>query len=359
MRYWPGLGLLVCCLILSGLLWGALRAFSAAAGSHSFSGLPDHDYLADIAALRQQGKLTEALALSRFVCDQPTYPQRQQACLLARQLRAQTHSFWYRARSLGHGALTGAADNAWALAGATTADFFVVGDVRDLLIQGWRLSHGQEADELLMALSALGVLTVTVPSFDWLPSFGKIAVRLGALSQRFTDQFLRLSRRAVATGTLAPLHRLVLRLGPAKTLGVLPVVESAEDLATLARVAAKHPRSAYAVLKIGGHEALETLAKADPEATVALLRAARKGAPGLRLWQRCGRRMFTSHLLVGAGKALHRGRLPQAMSLWLAAQSRTVRLLVTALLAGAWVLTLTALWHIWRGSRWQRSAHGR
>ena len=105
--------LLVLLLVLSGLLWGALRSFHLASGLAAFERLPDHDYLADIDALRRQGKLTEALALSEFVCDQRTYPQQMQACRMAAQLNAQTHSVWYRVRRVGYGALTGAATDGW------------------------------------------------------------------------------------------------------------------------------------------------------------------------------------------------------------------------------------------------------
>jgi hypothetical protein len=355
---WRSTTLLILLIVLSSLLWGALQSFHPASGIAAFKRLPDHDYLADIDVLRQQGKLTEALTLSEFVCDQPTYPQQMQACRMAEQLEARTRSVWYRVRSVGYGALTGAATNGWALAGAATADFFVVGDVRDLLLQSWRLSNGQKTDELLMVLSAVGVLTVAIPGADWVPSFGKVAARLGALSQSFSRQLLRLGRRAVATHSLTPLRgvfgnlrRLVQRLGPVKTLGILPAVNRADDLATLTRLATTHPRAAYGLLKVGGRHALTTVAQYAPAAIPDVVRAARKGVPGLRLYQRLGRRLFTSHLLVGAGKALHRGRLPQAMSLWLATQSATVRLLTTVLLSVAWLFTLVTLWRTWHRRR--------
>jgi hypothetical protein len=353
MRRWLRRGLLLALVVLSVLLWGALRSFSTAAGVTAFTRLSDHDYVADIEALRQQDRLDEALALSRFVCDQPTYPQQSQACDMAQQLDAQMHSLWYRMRSIGHGALTGAATNGWALAGATTADFFVVGDVRDLLIQGWRLSQGQEVDKLLLSLSAVGVLTATMPEIDWIPSFGKIAARLGALSDKFADELLRLSRRAVESRALTPLRELfgalrrtVSHLGPARTLGILPVVDDAEELATISHLASRQPWHTYGLLKTGGRSALAALATTGPEATADLLQAARKGSAGLQLFRRFGRRLFASHLLVGAGKALHRGRLPQAMSLWLAAQAAHMRVLTTAALATAWCLTIAGLWRL-------------
>jgi hypothetical protein len=345
-------GLCTSLVVLTALLWGALRAPRAAAGVQAFARLPDHDYLADIEALRQQEKLSEALALSQFVCAQPDYPQQQQACIVADELQAHMRTFWYRTRRVGWGALTGKATDGWALAGAATADFFVVGDLRDLMVQSWRAAHGQEVDELLTLLSAIGIGTVVLPSLDWVPSFSKTAVRLQALSTRFTATLTRLGRRAVATRTLVPLQdvwgnmrRLVLHLGAAKTLDILPLVDDTEELATVARLAVKQPEHAYSMLKTGGRQVLK-MAASDATLSPDLVRAARKGASGIALLQRFGPRLFTSHLLVGASKALHRGRLSQAMSLWLATQTATTRVVVTVLLGGAWLLNLCVLWRL-------------
>jgi hypothetical protein len=358
MRHTGVIGLCLSALVLTALLWGALRAPQHAAGLQAFQRLPDHDYLADITALEHQDRLAEALALSQFVCEQPTYPQRDDACRLAAQLREHIDSVWYRARRVGWGALSGNATDGWGLVGAATADFFVVGDVRDLLIQSWYVTQGHEVDELLVLLSGIGVLTVAVPAVDWVPAFGKAAVRLGAFSKRFTVVLVHLGRRAVTTRKLAPVRDVlenvgetVRRLGPAKTLGVLPLVESTDDLARLAHLAARQPQQTYSLLKVGGKQALELATGGASSAD--MVRAARKGAPGLTLLQHYGTRMFTSHLLVGASKALYRGRVSQAMSWWLATHPPAVRGVTTVALAGAWLLNLSLLGSMLK-RRWGR-----
>jgi hypothetical protein len=129
------------------------------------------------------------------------------------------------------------------------------------------------------------------------------------------------------------------------------LVDDTEELATVTRLAAKQPEHAYSVLKTGGRQVLK-MAAADATLSPDLVRAARKGASGIALLQRFGPRLFTSHLLVGATKALHRGRLPQAMSFWLATQTATVRLVVTVLLGSAWLLNLLVLWRRLRRLLW-------
>lgn len=65
--------------------------------------------------------------------------------------------------SFGRGAILGSSDNAEEIAGAITADLFVVGDIRDLVIETSNLAKGESVDHVILGLSALGVLT-SVPA---------------------------------------------------------------------------------------------------------------------------------------------------------------------------------------------------
>src|SRR5262252_5813004 len=56
------------------------------------------------------------------------------------------------------------------LEGAAAADMFIVGDVRDLLIQGSRYVMDGEADEVIVLLSSVGVATTLLPEVDWEPA---------------------------------------------------------------------------------------------------------------------------------------------------------------------------------------------
>ncbi len=50
-----------------------------------------------------------------------------------------------------------------------TADLLVVGDVRDLAIQGVHYIADGEADELIVLLSGVGLVTTLVPGTDIVP----------------------------------------------------------------------------------------------------------------------------------------------------------------------------------------------
>ncbi len=72
-------------------------------------------------------------------------------------IHTKRQSWTYRAKALLDGALTGTGGEVEEMIGAGIADLFVAGDIRDLLIQGNRWLHGEETDEVILALSSLGV----------------------------------------------------------------------------------------------------------------------------------------------------------------------------------------------------------
>src|SRR5207253_4444095 len=98
-------------------------------------------------------------------------------------IRNEQESLLRKGKELLRGALVGEGNSLESLIGAVAADMFVVGDVRDLVIQGGRLAVDGESDELILALSAVGVLTTVMPEVDWIAAFLKVAKKAGSLSR--------------------------------------------------------------------------------------------------------------------------------------------------------------------------------
>ena len=101
--------------------------------------LPLMDVAARAAELRGEGRFGEAMVVVEAGLDwmkNESGPARE--ALVAERARieeAQT-GLWARVKRMGAGALTGEADSMEALAGAVVADFFVIGDIRDLVLEG-------------------------------------------------------------------------------------------------------------------------------------------------------------------------------------------------------------------------------
>jgi len=112
-------------------------------------------------------------------------------------------------KAFGRGFLLGEGDSSAALLGSVSADFTVVGDLRDLSIEAGHYLRDEPVDQLLAALSAVGIaLTagtvlslgtaaeVTLPSKVAL-SLLKFGKKSGRLSKRFLSSLRRWARQAV------------------------------------------------------------------------------------------------------------------------------------------------------------------
>jgi hypothetical protein len=93
-----------------------------------------------------------ALAQERQIAVEPA---------LAEQVAAASSGAATASRSVKHfarGLIAGEADDAASLAGTLAGDLLLIGDIRDIVREGSRLSAGQPVDELILATAAVGAL---------------------------------------------------------------------------------------------------------------------------------------------------------------------------------------------------------
>jgi len=136
--------------------------------------LPDANYISEIEKLREEGKLGEALELARFVGEHPDMPGHLEAKRLEKEIEAELDSEFSKILRFARGAVTGNPKTGMDAAGAVASDFCFFGDLRDLTIQGWKFISKQETDKLVVALSAIGVLTETIKTIDGVPAALKL-----------------------------------------------------------------------------------------------------------------------------------------------------------------------------------------
>ena len=310
---WPLLRLA----IAGFLLYALIADTGARLARFRYASLPDFDYAAEIGYLRAQGRFGEALMIAEQ-CLASGNPAQRAAIEKEREqtLRAQS-SYLRRAKDLGMGALSGRGTSLESLVGAVTADFFVVGDVRDLIIEGGRLVIDRETDEVILVLSGVGLATTVAPEVDWVPSLLKAAKRTGAMTTELSEHILRAARTGKLR-ELAPLFRDIRRIAdkasPGGAVRLLRHAESPDDVAKLASFLERNPSGALA-LHIAASEGVDIvkgggklLGVSAEVAEQALIVAARKGDRGVA-WLRTGgyRSMVRPHVLVGVLKAFWKG----------------------------------------------------
>ena len=234
-----------------------------------------------------------ALARERGIALDPKLAARVDAA------RATEASAAHQAGVFAHGLVTGEPDGMVGLAGTALGDLFVFGDIRDAVREGVRYAKGEEVDELVLGLAAVG-LAVTAGTYASIGagtparvglSLVKAARKTGRLSSRLASWVgrslrevvdlaalrrasagasltqplvaVRAAREAVKlekVGRLADLAsdigRIQAKAGTRATMDGLRIAESPREMKRLARLAEAKGGKTRAILKLGGRAAL-------------------------------------------------------------------------------------------------------
>jgi hypothetical protein len=341
------------------ILW-ALAADSAGRLARlQLASLPDMDFAAEVAKLRDEGRFGEAVMIADAGLALSTEGSAAHARIsVERQKTLDEQSSWARRlKEVGIGALSGQGQSLESLAGAVTADLFIVGDVRDVLIQGARLAVDGEADPVILSLSGIGLATTLAPEIDWGVSLLKIGRKAGALGRRVTDFVVDAARRGdkQALKTLATdVGKLGRQTSPATAMRIL---KHTDDPADVGRLAAFVERNAAGnagalALHVTGREGAEML-KAGARAERTFLTAARKGEAGASfLKSSAARVLLRPHPLIGLAKGLYKGNL-EALAARIAERIDPYGWIIFPLVA-AWVFVEVGL--LWRKLARSRTA---
>ena len=285
-----------------------------------FRSLPQMDYLAEVRSLRGENRFAEALMVAETGLSELSGADRDALLSEQSEVRDEQASVLRKGKELLRGALVGEGNSLEALVGAIAADMFVVGDVRDLVIQGGRLAVDGESDELILALSAVGVLTTVMPEVDWVAAFLKIAKKAGALSKRMVEALVRVIRRATDTRDYAELGRLfnffkvlVDKSTPAGALRILRHLDDPKEVAVVADFLKRRPSGGF-VLHVAGKEGVDIVKASVRESEEVLVMAARKGDRGIAWLRSGGQRLLRPHPIVGLLKGVEKGNVQQAIT---------------------------------------------
>jgi hypothetical protein len=207
-------------------------------------------------------------------------------------------------KEVGLGAISGEPGSVEAAVGAITADFFVVGDLRDLLIQGTKQIVDGESDKLILALSATGVATTVAPPVDMGLSVLKIAKKTGKMSAKMTGAIMPVVKNSNRDSrALEKIAIDTADIGKGASFGgtlrIISYLDEPNEISRIAGFVRRHDDAAF-VLHVSGKEGTKFLLRNPDDAGEAALRiAARKGERGLA-WLRTSNpsRLLRPHPLV-------------------------------------------------------------
>lgn len=142
--------LLIIAAIAIGVLWQ--RSQLAALALTRIDPVPEtRDMIA-------QEHYAEAADYLGFFMEYPYVQADPDAQALQRDLAAKRDSLSYQAAKLSEGVLSGTSDETIGQLAGVVTDFVVIGDLRDLAKQGLNWINGEETDEVIAALAAIGVV---------------------------------------------------------------------------------------------------------------------------------------------------------------------------------------------------------
>ena len=244
-----------------------------------------------------------------------------QARELLSAIRAKRQSWEYKAKAILGGAVTGKGDELEGMIGAGVADLFVVGDLRDLVIEGNHWLNGEEVDEVILALSSLGV-AATAATISTAGGAGGIKGSLSLLKNMRRGRLLpawllkALARlpgapdaRRTANALMEPIADLYHTSGFLGARTILSRSTSLKELEKMRFFAKRFGRESAVLLRID--PTVLHLAEHVPARTI--IRSSLYGKPGFKLLAK--RVKYTARLSKYVSK--HYQQLLRMIPLWL------------------------------------------
>ncbi len=213
-----------------------------------------------------QNRLEEARLLAQFSRQYLPVDPQYSSTAIGMDVENKLNSTSYLIERFIQGAVSGEPIDTPGLLGVVTLDMMVIGDVRDLLVQGYKEFDTGQGDEVIMGLSTAGLLLTLTPELSWGPSMFKTLWKGRRFSEPFQRQIKTALIHAQKTNDYRSLKRIMSdfsdvfdSLGTGPAMAVFKRVNSIEELTLLAKKAKKAPVETYTLTKIDGIKGLENV----------------------------------------------------------------------------------------------------
>jgi hypothetical protein len=357
--------LALACLVVLGEAW--LGEHLASRAHRMLMMLPAYDYVEESRVLHQKEHFDEALVVidAGLEDDALDAAIQEQLRALRVQVEADRSGWVRRIRNAGYGALTGKANTPEGLAAALATDLFVVGDVRDLAIQGKNWVMDEDVDEFIVILSAVGIATTAAPYGDWLPALLKAARRAGALSKAFVRTFGHICTVALKTRDFSKvrafgdaLWSMARHSSSYQAMRLLRHIDDTTDAARLAGFMGRHPKHGAFALQVLDDDIIQQIARGSGRTALSvaeesfLVIMAKKGQTGQKAQYRYAY-WLRVHPTVGLIKGAWKGTLQRYIVKskdWLGADVALVGLVVIIGYGAVQVWWLRNGWRLVRGT---------
>lgn len=222
---------------------------------------------------------------------------------LAAEIASHRSSLAYQVGKIQEGLVTGSADEVSGQVTGLATSLLVIGDVRDLVKEGLHWLHDEPTDQVIIALSTLGMVASASQFITWGStspvktglSLATMAHKLGTLPPWLRAHLIKMTHQVLVTRSLVPILPIMQRMqsildqaGWRQALTLLPHTRDPGALNRLATLARHCGPATAPLVRLGGEAALASAPHVDKLGLANLMFASRYGPEGIRTLQVIG-----------------------------------------------------------------------
>ncbi|HHB94398.1 MAG TPA: hypothetical protein ENK88_04560 [Campylobacterales bacterium] len=236
-----------------------------------------------------------------------------QAQELQNIIQTKRDSYEYKKDKVIDGILHGKSDENIGKISAIASDFLVIGDIRDLFIQGNNYINDEKVDKVILALSSLGLLATattiysmgaTAPAKDGI-SVLKYGKRVNKIPNWLSKSIVREAKVSKETKSLKnvqkilePIYTLYQKVGLKDTLNLLKETKSLKELNGFVKLSKRFGKNSSGLIKTVGIKSVKTIDSMKNIKPKTVLYASSYGEKGLIGLKRLGEAKFLKRVKV-------------------------------------------------------------
>jgi hypothetical protein len=265
------------------------------------------DPIPQIEQLMAQEKYAQAHEYLEYFLQFQYVQENPRSSELLQEIREKRESLSYKTDKVLEGIFAGKSDENIGRAAAIASDFFVIGDIRDLSIEGMNYANDKEVDKFIVTLSSLGLLATATTVYTMgasTPIKSSISVlkygkRMNKIPKWFQASLIRQVEFAKKTNSLervqkllTPIQKLYDKVGLNQTLMLLSKTRNFNHLKNVTKFGSRFQRQSSVLLNITNNKALYYSRKMPNVPKRNLLYASTYGENGLKGLYKLGEQRF-------------------------------------------------------------------
>lgn len=226
----------------------------------------------------------------------------------------------YQSSKLVEGIINGISDEAIGNTSAIISDFFLFGDLRDLTIQAIKYSNNEEVDEVIVGLSAIGVIA-TATTYATMEATAPAKVGISTLkiarrSNKMPNWIIKYLKETTPiikeTKSIKPISKFLDSVSLIKkenniiqTVDIISKTKDFSSLTKASKISAKFGNQSSSLLKIAGKNSISLLDSLKYYSNSTILFASKYGENGLKALSKLGTKRF----LIRMTKTTYKGNM--------------------------------------------------